>query len=357
MFCIAAFIVLAVIGIFSASQRKLAKKAWDCTFRRITFRPCDTSFKEDAKNKLLSHVAKRTPKLVKAADIGIEVASFLLVVLTVWSLLSVMYSGLNLFVWGTCTPNQASSCSLTSETCSIDRPSESFWQSLSKGRPWDWFTSGFTQFADTIVNIPNRLKNWKAEDYLPQNATYYNDFDKTKPTALEIFDPGCVVCARLFDNIKKAEFAKKQNITYIAYPIKNINEDGGYKFNNSYLITQYLEAMKLNPLDGKQPPADWQIIEKIFASKDKSGLTYQTIITSKLNHDETKKLLINWMNEIGYTDEEISQISIDANSQKVKEIITTNSKIVEDRIKTLKIPTIIFNGKRHGGSISTSMLK
>ena len=52
MFCIAAFIILALISIFSARYRKLAKKAWSCTLRRVTLRPCDTSFKEETKNKL-----------------------------------------------------------------------------------------------------------------------------------------------------------------------------------------------------------------------------------------------------------------------------------------------------------------
>jgi hypothetical protein len=53
MFCIAAFFVLAFLGIFSARYRSLAKKAWVCTARKTTFRKCDTSFKEDTKSLLL----------------------------------------------------------------------------------------------------------------------------------------------------------------------------------------------------------------------------------------------------------------------------------------------------------------
>jgi len=204
MFCIAAFIVLAVISIFSARYRKLAKKAWGCTIRRVTFRPCDTSFKDETKNKLLSHVAKRTPKLVKSADVGIEIASFAFVVLTIWSLIVVLESGLNLFVWGTCNPADASSCSLSSETCSIDKVNKDLWTLTLEGKPLDWFVNQANSLGNTISNIPTRLQKWDATDYLPKNATYYNKFDESKPTALEAIDPGCIVCANLFKNIKKS---------------------------------------------------------------------------------------------------------------------------------------------------------
>ena len=245
MFCIAAFIVLTVISIFSVRYRKLAKKAWSCTLHRVTFRPCDTSFKEETKSKLLSHVAHKSKRVIKLADFGIEVASFLLVVTTVWSLLIVMESGLNLFVWGTCTPDSASSCSLSSETCSIDKAQKGFWELTFEGKPIDWFVNKANSLGETFANIPTRLQSWNVADYLPQNVTYYFAKDNSKPTALEMVDPGCSVCARLFKNIKLADFEKKYNLAYIAYPIKNPKKAGEYKFKNSYIITKYLEALKI----------------------------------------------------------------------------------------------------------------
>jgi len=357
MFCIAAFIVLAIISIFSASHRKLAKKAWSCTMRRMTFRPCDTSFKEEAKSKLLSHVAKRTPRLVKAADIGIEVASFALVVLTVWSILSVLNSGLNLFVWGTCTPNQASSCGLGAETCSIDKAQKSFWQLTSEGKPFDWFISRAEDFGNTIVNIPIRLKKWNTEDYLPQNVTYYLKKDSNKPTALEILDPGCSVCGHLFKNIKDAKFEDKYNLAYIAYPIKNPYKEGEYKFANSYTVTRYLEAIKINPLANQKVPADWQIVERIFTSTDSAGVSYQIKINTLLSQIQTEDLIRSWLTEIGYSTYQISQINTDAASQKVVDIINQNYKIVDEKVNTVKIPTLIYNGQRRDGLVNIQSLK
>jgi hypothetical protein len=356
MFCIAAFIVLAVISIFSARYRKLAVKAWSCTARRVTLRPCDTSFKEETKNRLLSHVAKRTPRLVKSADIGIEVASFLLVILTIWSLATAIESGLNLFVWGTCSPSNASSCSLSSESCSINTVRKSLWELTTEGKPWVWFANEASDFGNTIANIPTRLQNWDATKYLPQNATYYNKFDSTKPTALEITDPGCVVCQHLFNNIKSAGFENKYNLTYIAYPIKNPDVPGKYKYANSYIVTQYLEAIKINPLKNLKHPADWQVLEKIYTGHDNNGLSYQTKINTMLDADQTINLISGWLKDMGYNSIQLKQIKMDANSQKVANIIKQNQAIVNNKIKTVKIPTLIFNGQQHGGLVNTNDL-
>jgi hypothetical protein len=357
MFCIAAFIVLAIISIFSARYRKLAKKAWGCTIRRVTFRPCDTSFKEETKSKLLSHVAKKTPSLVKTADVGIEIASFLLVILTIWSLFVVFESGLNLFVWGTCNPSDASSCSLSSETCSIDKVHKDLWTLTLEGKPFDWFVNEANSLGNTIANIPTRLQTWDANKYLPENATYYLKKDSSKPTALEIIDPGCSVCAHLFKNIKEADFENKYNLSYIAYPIKNPNIDGKYKFTNSYVVTSYLESIKMNPLSNLKTPADWQILERIFTWKDSSNTSYQIKINTILNQDQTKDLIRVWLKDIGYNPEQMAQIDAASTSQKVSDIIKHNQSIVDNEIKTVKIPTIIYGSHRHDGLASVSDLR
>lgn len=356
MFCIAAFIVLAIISVFSASHRKMAKKAWGCTMRRVTFRPCDTSFKDEMKSRILGHVANKTPRLVRVADVGVEVASFLLVVLTVWSLLIAVKSGLNLYVWGTCNPANASTCSLGSESCSIDKAQPSFWTLTKQGKPYLWVSNEVKSWANTISNIPNRLKNWEAKDYLPASPTYYLPENSTKPYALEILDPGCVVCAGLFKNIRAAGFEKAYNLTYIAYPIKNSHLVGQYKFANSLVIVQYLEAIKLNPLANQTTPVDWQIIERIYTGKDENKIDYQIKINSLLNASQVKDLLEKWLKDFGYNDKQIKTIEQATTSQEVAKIIETNAAIVENQIKTVKIPSIIFNGQRHDGLVKTEDL-
>ncbi len=65
MFCILSFIVLSILGIFSASNRILAKEALSCVGRRVTFRPCDTGFDEKIKAKILGRTINYSEKLTR----------------------------------------------------------------------------------------------------------------------------------------------------------------------------------------------------------------------------------------------------------------------------------------------------
>jgi hypothetical protein len=210
--------------------------------------------------------------------------------------------------------------------------------------------------GNTISNIPTRLQTWDATKYLPQNATYYYKFDGSKPTALEVIDPGCIVCQHLFKNIKSADFESKYNLTYIAYPIKNPDSPGKYKFVNSYVVAQYLEAIAMNPLTSLKTPADWQVLEKIYTGKDNDGTSYQIKINTMLSADQTRSLISSWLKEMGYDSNQLKQVETDANSQKVANIIKQNQDIVNNKIKTVKIPTLIFNGQLHSGLVGTSDL-
>ena len=60
MFCIVAFVILGIMGIFSATNRALAKEAFDCVLRRVTLRPCNTGFDQKMKAKILGSVITRS---------------------------------------------------------------------------------------------------------------------------------------------------------------------------------------------------------------------------------------------------------------------------------------------------------
>jgi hypothetical protein len=62
MFCIISFVVLSILGIFSASNRSLARESLDCVLRRVTLRPCNTGFDERMKAKLLGIVIVRSER-------------------------------------------------------------------------------------------------------------------------------------------------------------------------------------------------------------------------------------------------------------------------------------------------------
>ena len=89
MFCIIAFIVLSILGIFSASNRELAREALDCVLRRVTLRPCNTGFDEKMKAKILGTVITRSEASARFLNKYFEPLSWVFFILllgsSIWS--------------------------------------------------------------------------------------------------------------------------------------------------------------------------------------------------------------------------------------------------------------------------------
>jgi membrane associated rhomboid family serine protease len=111
MFCIVAFIILAILGIFSASNRSLAKEAFDCVLRRVTLRPCNTGFDEKMKARILGSVITRSETAARVINLNFELLSWAFFILT---LASTIYSARSLYLFyvtGSCNGlNQAAFC-------------------------------------------------------------------------------------------------------------------------------------------------------------------------------------------------------------------------------------------------------
>jgi hypothetical protein len=102
MFCIIAFVVLSILGIFSATNRALAREALDCVLRRVTFRPCTTGFDEKIKAKILGSVIMRSEGAARFLNRNFEILSWVFfILLTASSIMAVR--GVYLFyVTGSC---------------------------------------------------------------------------------------------------------------------------------------------------------------------------------------------------------------------------------------------------------------
>ena len=355
MVCIAAFVILAVIvlcipiiRIFSKktadSILSLFKKSTYCVSRRATFRKCDSTFKDDVKNSILRKVVLKRPKWVKPLSVIIEITAAAIVVISIWSLLVAAKSGLTLFVYGTCDMATPSSCSLSGEACSIDSQPVDFWKN-----PIKWTGNWFVEFGEAIADIPTRLQNWNANDYIPENARPYSEF-AWRSNALDIMDPGCVVCKKSFQNQLKAGFFDKYNVALMLYPIPD--PDGGYKFAKSYLITSYIEAARLKPLENSERPIEWLIIERLFTENDENDIKkrdYQTMFNVSYSEDKAREVLESWLAEFGYSRSEVDEIAEIAKSDTVKKIIEKNIDVMDNEIKGKRIPTMVYDGKRHDG--------
>jgi len=330
MFCIAAFIIFAVLGIFSASYRSLAKKAWKCVLRKMTFRPCDINW------------------------IGVLASVF--VILSVWSLLVVLNSGLNLFVYDTCNPNNPESCSLGGGGCGINSGKPGFWVSVKEGQVLMWAKDGVLTLGETITMIPNRFKEWNPNEFISESNTYFKPYDSSKSVALEIIDPSCKFCAKLFGNIKETSFADRYNLTYLVYPIPDNKQSNGYRFPHSKMVASYLEAVKRYPLPSSVTPADWQILERMFSGKDIDNVDYQIKFNTIYTAKEAEDMILLWLKDIGYSDEDRVKIRQTINSDEVQTSLASQKEIVENRIKTIKIPTIMFDGRRYDRAVGPEKL-
>ncbi len=355
MFCIVAFVVFVILGIFSARYRKLAKKAWGCVARKVTLRPCDTGFKQEARDVIIGKLVLTKPKLARFLDKYLDYLAALIVVLSIWSLLVVFQSGLNLLVYDTCSPKDVESCSLGGESCGISIGQGSFVDAVKEGNVLNWTKEEITFFAQTVSRVPDRFKAWNPTEYTGENSTYYKEFDAQKLVALEVIDPGCKFCAKLWGNIKEAGFENKYNLTYIAYAIPE--PDGRYKFPNSPLIITYLEAVKAYPLKNEKAPIDWRILERLFSDKDENGALFQENFNLLYSHQEAEDMILKWLKEFGYSDAQIAQIKLLTKSDEIAQKITKQKDIVENQIKTIKIPTIIFDERRYDRVIGPEKLQ
>lgn len=111
MICVLALIVFGILGIFSASQRKIAAEAFDCVFRRVTFRKCTTGLDKRLKGQIIGKLMKKSPKTAKALYKNFELISWLFTLLLLASLAYSAYGAYNFVVFGNCNgPNSDGFC-------------------------------------------------------------------------------------------------------------------------------------------------------------------------------------------------------------------------------------------------------
>ena len=342
MVCIAAFIILIVVGIFVAfisifkrdlgkKYLKVLKKSWHCFTRHLTFRKCDTSFQDDVKTALLKKVVLKNPKAVKPLSVTIEIASILIVIITAWSLVEGIKAGLAIWALGTCNVSHPASCALGAESCSIDEEN------------LNWFS----EWGEIFGAIPDRLKTWQAEDYLVSPNVAINP-DSTSPAALDIIDPGCTVCLSSYRNqLKDEKFMSSHKVYLLIYPIK---DGDGYKFKNSGLLTNYYYALLLlSEKDKAYEGLSLKLIDTLFTGQSDSNQNWQYLFNNEYDEATAEKTVKTWLSNWKLTDEQIKTVAEKAKSAEVKDYLAKVCDMVETKIRPKGIPTMIYDGRKHLG--------
>ena len=357
MICIAAFIILLLIWLFTPAMKifgfkkqaeninKMFKKSLHCFSRRATFRACDSNFGDEIKHSILRKLIVKHKKWVKPVSWAIEAVSFLIIVVSIWSLLTVVKSGLALYTFGTCDVQQPDACALSgSEACTIDG-------SNGNGPIVSWFTD----WGEIFSAMPSRWTTWNAEELVVENSSYYGEFsgksENSNAVAVDIFDPGCIICRRSFVAQKESGFFEKYRAHLIPYVITS---EAGDKFNNSELIARYIEAIRgIQPEQGEKISPEWLIVENLFTKKDEQGVIWQEnfngVSIKAYSAEKVESVLATWLKDAGYSEQQISDLATKAKSSEITAKLEANKKLVEDQIKTKKIPTMIYDGKRHEG--------
>lgn len=345
MVCVAAFIILAIIGLFVAivsifkrevgkKYLKMLKKSWGCLGKKIRLQKCETGFKEDVKNTLLSRVIIKHPTWIKPLGVVIEVVSVVIVIVAVWALLTAIKSLLALWTLGTCNVTKPAACSLGAEVCSIDEsePSNIF---EATGR---WFE----EWGEIFGAIPDKFRSYEADsfDFYTIEASK-ND----RPTAIDIVDPGCSVCLRSYRNQKSSGFFNNYHVKIVFFAIQN--PDGSYKFKNSELLVR--TAIALNEI---KPELAIKFIDTIFTKKSLDekyqNQSYQSVF-NEASSEEADRIIEQIFDtiELNKTDYDILEDLL--YSDRVTEIIKKNKAIIENELRAKGIPTMIYDNTKHTG--------
>jgi len=331
-------VIVAFLSIFNRELGKkylqVLKKSWHCFSRRVRLKKCDTNFSEDVKTLLLKKVVIKKPKLVKPLSITIEVASILVVVITVWSLVEAVKAGTALWVFGTCNVSQPSSCVLGAESCSIDEEEPT----TVIGHIGRWFE----EWGEIFSNIPDRLKDWDVSTY-----DFTPSFIIGEPSdnlAVELIDPGCSVCMQSYKNILADEdFLANHQVIFVMYPISL--PDGSDKFQNSSYIARFILAA--NQVAGNYDYGQ-KIVNRIYTEYNDDHIIYQSYL-STLDSTQIEDELISWLKEWGIKKDDIKSVQKAITSDEVQENYQKNRDIVENEIHPKGIPTFIYDNRKHLG--------
>lgn len=355
MFCIASFIVFAVLAVFSASYRPLVAKAWHCVIRRVTLRPCDISFGEEVKGRLIGRYVVSHPRFARFLSRWIDWISFAFVLLSLWSVWAVAMTGLNLWVYDTCNPKSSEACSLSGEACGVEQASLGLAQAVSEGRLAEWAITPAADLATTLMRVPDRLKTWNAAEYLVPTSTFATPRDERRPDVLEVIDPSCKFCKKLTHNLQAAGARDSANVTYLLYPI--LLPDGTAKFPHSVRLAQYIEAAKTVPLGDATEPGDWRLLDRLFTGDEATADDLQTRINIGSTAEDVERLMTDLLQGIGYTPQQVALIQERTTSTEVAEALLQQRRMVEDEIRTIKIPTLIIAGRRYDRVVDTDKLQ
>ncbi|MFH1588495.1 MAG: thioredoxin domain-containing protein [Candidatus Diapherotrites archaeon] len=130
VFCIIAFVVFGVLGIFSAKYRDYAKEAFHCFTQTAFLKPCTTGFDKKMQVRISTKLSKINPLIGKFVFKQFQLISVLFILLMFGSFFFSAWGAYNFFAFGNCNGPQSN------EFCALNPESyNNFWNILFPPNP------------------------------------------------------------------------------------------------------------------------------------------------------------------------------------------------------------------------------
>lgn len=230
MICLIALIIFSILGIFSASKRRLAHEAFDCVWRRITLRPCVTNFNERLRAKIIASLMKKSSRAARFANRYFELLSWIFALLMLASTIWVARGLVNYYLWGNCNGENAVGF------CVLDPRGQN---------------SKLTESANNVCSEkPKTAQSLKFSHF--KLADYPTQFANSANQIVLVGSYFCDYTRKTYPILKKILQERQANFIFINFPTK---EPAGTKLENYALC-----------INQKDPDKFWQFNDALFAS-------------------------------------------------------------------------------------------
>lgn len=232
MICLVALVVFAVLGIFSARHRPLAKEAFRCVFRKATLRKCDTGLDSRIKTSVSGVFFKAHPKAGSFVFKHFTVISWIFTILFFASLASTAIGGYNYWMYGNCNgPGEDGFC--------IFDPTSSH--------------QGFSDVSEEGCTAPDLLNSYLTME--GKNTSTFLDFSQGEQNTMVFF--GCYACEytrKAYPTLMRVADREDVGLVFAHFPVKNQSTGFSevvnclYKENPS-LVRSFNDAVFSQPID------------------------------------------------------------------------------------------------------------
>lgn len=290
MICIIALVVFGILGIFSATHRKVAFEAFNCVFRKATFRKCNSDLDVRLKSQIVAKIMNKNPKAAGFVYKNFEIFSWTFTILIIVSLVYSIIGGYNFYLYGNCNgPNQEGFC--------IFDPTGS--------------NTGYTTTQDLSCSTQENKE--KSLSMLGVDTAI---FPQTNSDAKnQVFFIGCYACEytrKSYPNIRKLALREDTNFIFAHLPVKD----------QIYFISDIINCVN------KENPGKIIELNDIIFNMDVIQLS-------------EKEAVLNAVNQIGLDSKAIEECALKNETQEL------SKKQISEIKKTgvYGTPTVFVNNK------------